>query len=111
MEARLDRSFGTSRLGDEPHAKEAVAAISRCLADQLMGFGTAHVDNHAAHIKPWLKVPRGDKRGLFAAAAHAQRAVDWPAAAPAKGGVALDGGGSVDETGTAYEAEVRNVAA
>jgi antirestriction protein ArdC len=76
-----------------------------------MGFGTAHIDNHAAYIDHWLKVLRGDRRFLFTAAAHAQRAVDWMVAAAAKGGVALDGGGPVDETGTMYEAEVRNVAA
>lgn len=90
-EARLDRSFGASRFGNEAYAKEeAVAAISQCLADQLMGFGTEHIDNHAAYIESWLKVLRGDKRFLFTAAAHAQRAVDWLVAAAARGGVSLE---------------------
>jgi antirestriction protein ArdC len=93
-EDRLDRSFGTSRFGNKAYAKEeAVAALSQCLADQLMGFGTAHIDNHAAYIDSWLKVLRGDKRFLFAAAAHAQRAVDWLVEAAARGGVAIDDAG------------------
>ena len=96
-EGRLERSFGASRFGNEAYAKEeAVAAISQCLADQLMGFGTAHIDNHAAYIEPWLKAMRGDNRFLFTAAAHAQRAVDWLVAAAAKGGVALDEDGGMD---------------
>ena len=96
-EARLDRSFGTSRFGNEAYAKEeAVAAISQCLADQLMGFGTDHIDNHAAYIESWLTVLRGDKRFLFTAAAHAQRAVDWLVAAAARGGVSLAEDGGVD---------------
>ena len=104
-EARLDRSFGTSRFGNEAYAREeAVAAISQCLADQLMGFGTAHIDNHAAYIESWLKVLKGDKRFLFTAAAHAQRAVDWLVAAAAQGGVPLDAGGVVDAAPVPAEA-------
>ena len=96
-EGRLDRSFGASRFGNEAYAKEeAVAAISQCLADQLMGFGTAHIDNHAAYIESWLKAMRGDKRFLFTAAAHAQQAVDWLVAAAAKGGVALEADEGLD---------------
>ena len=81
-----------------------VAAISQCLADQLMGFGTAHIDNHAAYIESWLKVLKGDKRFLFTAAAHAQRAVDWLVAAAAQGGVPLDAGGVVDAAPVPAEA-------
>ena len=117
-EARLDRSFGASRFGDEAYAKvEAVAAISQCLADQLMGFGTEHLDNHAAYIDGWLRVLRGDRRFLFTAAAHAQRAVDWLVAAAARGGVELDGPGTFNgrperaDPHDAQEAEVRHEAA
>lgn len=88
--SRLDRSFGTSTFGNEAYAREEiVAGLSQCLADQLMGFGTEHIDNHAAYIESWLSVLRGDRRFLFAAAAHAQRAVDWLVAAAEKGGVRL----------------------
>jgi len=34
-------------------------------------------DDHSAYIASWLKVPRDDKRAIFTAAAHAQRAVDF----------------------------------
>lgn len=33
--------------------------------------------DHAAYIQSWLKVLRGDKRAIFTAAAHAQRAADF----------------------------------
>ena len=73
-----------------------MAAISQCLADQFMGFGTDHLDNHAACIDGWVRVLRGDRRFIFTAAAHAQRAVDWLAATAAKGGAMLDADGRVD---------------
>ena len=118
IEPRLDRSFGPSRFGNEAYAKEeAVAAISQCLADQLMGFGAEHIDNHAAYIDGWLKVLKGDRRFLFTAAAHAQRAVDWLVASAARGGVERDGPGTLDgrperaDTHDAQEAEVRHEAA
>ena len=117
-EPRLDRSFGPSRFGNEAYAKEeAVAAISQCLADQLMGFGAEHIDNHAAYIDGWVRVLRGDRRFLFTAAAHAQRAVDWLVAAAAKGGVRLDAGHGLDgfrgmtDTSAADEMERQHEAA
>jgi len=33
--------------------------------------------DHAAYIQSWLKVLKDDKRAIFAAAAHAQRAADF----------------------------------
>ena len=34
-------------------------------------------DDHAAYISSWLKVLKDDKRAIFTAAAHAQRAADY----------------------------------
>ncbi|MGE8134058.1 zincin-like metallopeptidase domain-containing protein [Novosphingobium subterraneum] len=34
-------------------------------------------DEHAAYINNWLKVLKEDKRAIFSAAAHAQRAADY----------------------------------
>jgi len=34
-------------------------------------------EDHAAYIGSWLKVLKNDKRAIFTAAAHAQRAVDF----------------------------------
>jgi antirestriction protein ArdC len=33
--------------------------------------------DHAAYIQSWLKVLKEDKRAIFSAAAHAQKAVDF----------------------------------
>jgi antirestriction protein ArdC len=43
-------------------------------------LGIAHDDvreDHAAYIGHWLAVMRSDKRAIFRAAGHAQRAVDY----------------------------------
>jgi antirestriction protein ArdC len=34
-------------------------------------------DDHAANIATWLTVLKNDKRAIFSAAAHAQKAVDF----------------------------------
>ena len=34
-------------------------------------------EDHAAYLSHWLEVLREDKRAIFSAAAHAQRAVDY----------------------------------
>ena len=34
-------------------------------------------EDHSAYIASWLEVLKGDKRAIFQAAAHAQRAVDF----------------------------------
>ena len=115
---RLDRSFGPSSFGNEAYAKEElVAELSAVLMGQRLAFAPDHLDNHAAYIDSWLKVLRGDKRFLFTAAAHAQRAVDWLIAAAAKGGVTLDEGHGLDgsremvDTSAAEELEMQHEAA
>ncbi|CTQ34819.1 ArdC family protein [Jannaschia rubra] len=91
---RLDRSFGASIFGNEAYAREELCAeIGAAVLGQRLGFTAHHLDDHAAYIAEWIKVLRGDKRFLFTAAAHAQRAVDWLVEAAAKGGIALDDDG------------------
>jgi antirestriction protein ArdC len=34
-------------------------------------------DDHASYIASWLKVLKDDKRAVFAAASHAQKAADY----------------------------------
>jgi antirestriction protein ArdC len=34
-------------------------------------------DDHAAYIASWLKVLKDDKRAIFTAASHAQKAADY----------------------------------
>jgi antirestriction protein ArdC len=34
-------------------------------------------DDHAAYIASWIKILKNDRRAIFAAASHAQRAADY----------------------------------
>jgi antirestriction protein ArdC len=98
---RLDRSFGTSIFGNEAYAKEElVAELGAALLGQRLGFTADHLEDHAAYLGSWLKVLRGDRRFLFRAGAHAQRAVDWMVEAAAQGGVTLDAPGAVGDVET-----------
>ena len=92
---RLDRSFGVSAFGNEAYAKEElVAELGAALLGQRLGFTADHLEDHAAYLGSWLAILRGDKRFLFRAGAHAQRAVDWMVDAAARGGVTLDAPGA-----------------
>jgi antirestriction protein ArdC len=75
---RLARYFGRVRFGDEGYAKEELVAElgSAFLAADLELTPEVRAD-HAAYIGSWLKALRDDKRLIFSAAAHAQRAVDY----------------------------------
>lgn len=75
---RLDRDFGRKRFGDEGYAMEDL------VAELGAAFLSAHLDltpepraDHAAYIASWLKVLKNDKRAIFTAASHAQRAADY----------------------------------
>ena len=41
-------------------------------------------EDHAAYIASWLEVLKNDKRAIFSAAAHAQRAADFLSGLQAK---------------------------
>jgi antirestriction protein ArdC len=76
--ARLDREFGRERFGDESYAMEELVAemgAAFLCADLGVTLGPRH--DHAAYIASWLKVLRNDKRAVFTAASHAQRAADF----------------------------------
>jgi antirestriction protein ArdC len=77
-ETRLARDFGRVRHGDEGYAKEELVAElgSAFLAADLELTPEVRED-HAAYIGSWLKALRDDKRLIFSAAAHAQRATDY----------------------------------
>jgi antirestriction protein ArdC len=76
--SRLDRDLGRKHHGDEGYAREE-------LVDELgAAFLCADLDltpevreDHADYIGFWLQVLKSDKRAIFSAAAHAQRAVDY----------------------------------
>ncbi|MBF0562862.1 MAG: DUF1738 domain-containing protein [Alphaproteobacteria bacterium] len=75
---RLARDFGRVRHGDEGYAKEELVAElgSAFLAADLEITPEVRED-HAAYIASWLKALKDDKRLIFSAAAHAQRAADY----------------------------------
>jgi antirestriction protein ArdC len=76
--SRLDRDFGRSRWGDEGYAREElVAELGAAFLCADLGLELTPRDDHAAYIGHWLKVLRDDKRFVFTAAAHAQRAADF----------------------------------
>jgi len=89
-ETRLARDFGRKHWGDEGYAmEELVAELGAAFLSADLGLTPEVRDDHAAYIESWLKVLKNDKRAIFTAASHAQRAADFlnglqqPAAAEA----------------------------
>ena len=77
-ESRLDRDLGRKCFGDEGYAREElVAELGAAFLCADLGLRLDDRDDHAAYIGSWLKVLKHDKRAVFSAAAHAQRAVDY----------------------------------
>ena len=75
---RLDRDFGRKSWGDAGYAmEELVAELGAAFLAADLGLEAAPRPDHAAYIASWLKVLKEDKRAIFSAAAHAQRAVDF----------------------------------
>jgi antirestriction protein ArdC len=76
--SRLDRDFGRKNFGDEGYAlEELVAEISSAYLCVDLELALEPREDHAAYIENWLQVLKNDKRAIFAAAAHAQRAADY----------------------------------
>ncbi len=75
---RLDRNFGRQKFGDEGYAREElVAEIGAAFLCCDLGITPEVRNDHASYLSHWLKVLKEDKRAIFQAAAHAQRAVDF----------------------------------
>ena len=76
--SRLDRDLGRKRFGDKGYAmEELVAEIGAAFLCADLGITPAIREDHAAYIKTWLTVLKNDKKAIFSAAGHAQRAVDY----------------------------------
>jgi len=85
--ARLDRSFDRKTWGDEGYAREElVAELASAFLCADLGLTPEVRDDHASYIAEWLKVLQNDKRAIFSAAAHAQKAVDYLHGLKAKAG-------------------------
>jgi len=75
---RLDRHFGRKRWGDEGYAREElVAELGAAFLCADLSLTPEPGTDHAAYFQSWLKVLKEDKRAIFSAAAHAQKAADY----------------------------------
>jgi antirestriction protein ArdC len=76
--SRLDRDFGRKRWGDEGYAmEELVAELGAAFLCADLGLAPRIREDHAPYIASWLKVLKQDKRAIFTAASHAQKAADY----------------------------------
>ena len=77
--ARLNRGFSTIRFaGKSAYAmEELVAEIGSAFLCAALGITPETREDHAAYIESWLVVLKKDKRAIFTAASHAQRAADY----------------------------------
>lgn len=76
--SRLAREFGRKRWGDEGYAQEElVAEMGAAFLAADLGLYLTPRDDHAAYIASWLEVLKRDKKAVFIAASHAQRALDF----------------------------------
>jgi len=77
-EKRLNRDFGRKRWGDDGYAaEELVAELGAAFLCADLGITPEPREDHAAYIATWLKVLKNDKRAIFTAAAHAERATSF----------------------------------
>jgi len=75
---RLDRDFGRKRFGDEGYAmEELVAELGAAFLSADLDLTPEVREDHASYIDHWLKVLKEDRRAIFTAASHAQRAADF----------------------------------
>jgi antirestriction protein ArdC len=76
--SRLDRDFGRKAFGDEGYAREElVAELGAAFLCSALEITPEVREDHAAYLGHWLKVLKDDRRAIFQAAAHAQRAGDY----------------------------------
>jgi antirestriction protein ArdC len=77
-DSRLNRDFGRKRFGDEGYAtEELVAELGSAFLCADLGLTPEVREDHASYIASWIKVLKNDKRAIFTAASHAQRAADF----------------------------------
>lgn len=85
---RLDRDLGRKKWGDEGYAmEELVAELGAAFLCADLELVPHIREDHAPYIAGWLKVLKEDKRAVFSAAAHAQKAADFLHGLQAKEGM------------------------
>lgn len=76
--ARLNRTFDCKRWGDKGYAmEELVAEVGAAFLCADLSINCEPRADHASYIDHWLRALRQDKRAIFTAASHAQRACDY----------------------------------
>jgi antirestriction protein ArdC len=76
--SRLDRDLGRKRWGDAGYAaEELVAELGAAFLCADLGITPEPREDHASYLASWLEALKADKRAIFTAAAHAQRAADF----------------------------------
>jgi len=76
--SRLERDFGRKVWDDEGYAREElVAELGAAFLCADLDLTPEVRDDHASYIASWLTALKNDKRAIFSAAAHAQKAVDF----------------------------------
>lgn len=75
-EHRCGRSFDVNCEASRG-LEEMIAELGSSFLCADLGIANSERDDHAAYIGSWLKVLKNDKRFIFKAAAHAQRAVEF----------------------------------
>ena len=76
--SRLAREFAGQRWGTEGYAMEELCAeMGAAFLCADLGLELEPRADHAAYIASWLQVLKNDKRAIFTAASHAQRAADY----------------------------------
>ena len=76
-QSRNAREFG-KRFGDDAYAfEELVAELGAAFLCADLGITPEVREDHAAYLAHWLQVLKKDKRAIFTAATHAQRAADY----------------------------------
>jgi len=74
---RLSREFGDKARGKTAYAmEELVAELGSAFLCADLAITPELRSDHSAYIAIWLEVLKNDKRAIFRAAAHAQKATD-----------------------------------
>jgi antirestriction protein ArdC len=72
------KSVGVPPPGDEGYAiEELVAVLGSAFLSADLELTPDVREDHAAYIALWIKVLKNNKRAIFCAASHAQRAADF----------------------------------
>jgi antirestriction protein ArdC len=75
---RLDRDFSAKRFGDHGYAREElVAELGAAFLCAELDITPEVREDHAAYLGHWIEILNEDKRAIFGAASHAQRAADY----------------------------------